>query len=178
MISLWNYQSQYLIQSRTAGAPSLCLNMAAEAWEDELATSEPDLEKEKSKEEAGSSATTQVKAKAKAKVKAKAKSKAAADGKSADVRICPCPSCDEPIKKKVLYCESHQRCFQNMEYQRSTQEDEEAAAAYDAAMANPTTAAEEVQIFGENNPGDQKYKRKTLLEWGRFIKKYGHRVEM
>jgi len=115
--------------------------------------------------------------KSKQKVKAKGKAKAKAKAQVAEEPSCNCPHCDEPKKKKSPYCDRHTKCFQNMSYQRTNQDDAEAAAAYDAAMANPTTAAEEVETFGEVNPGDAKYKRKTLLEWARFIKKFGHRVE-
>lgn len=98
-------------------------------------------------------------------------------GKNKEVRPCGCPSCEEPVKGHSKYCERHNRLYQDMEYQRGQCQDEEACAAYVKAMANDTTAALEVEKFGFDNPGDARYKRKTMLEWCRFKRSYGHRVE-
>ena len=69
-----------------------------------------------------------------------------------------------------------------MEYQRAQLENEkppdrEAMEAYDKAMKHPVNQALEVEKFGFDNPGDAKYKRKVLIEWRNFKRKYCTRHE-
>ena len=49
-----------------------------------------------------------------------------------------------------------------MEYQRSLIQDADAAEAYDTAMADPVSAAMEVEKFGLDNPADNKFEEEVL----------------
>lgn len=115
---------------------------------------------------------------------AQAKGKATAKGKSrgrksapAGAASCSCPSCESARKGHSKYCERHKRNYDNMMYQRSRNENEEERKAFDAAMANTISQAQEVERFGIENPGDMKYKRHNLIQWCRFTRQYGQRTE-
>lgn len=158
------------------------MNAMNDDWDEEMLNEEvkaEDGEPERDQDEDAikqDSGKAHMKGKAKAKPRA-AKAKAGAGGSSSSVSTCSCPSCENLRKGHSKYCERHKRNYDNMLYQRSRNENEEERKAFDAAMANMVTQAQEVEKFGFDNPGDSKYKKQSLIQWSRFTRQYGQRTE-
>ena len=60
--------------------------------------------------------------------------------------------------------------------QREDAGDEEAKQAFEAAMSNDYTAGQEVAKFAERNPPDQKYARKSFIDWTAFKEVHGKKI--
>ena len=96
----------------------------------------------------------------KGKAKAKAKSKG-----PAVVKTCFILTCDDECVKSKRWCKKHNQTFDNMFYQAKKENEIESL---ETAMSNP----EAMEEFDEENPSEGKWRRKKLIVWSQFKRKY------
>ena len=98
--------------------------------------------------------------------KAKAKPKAKAE-------VCPCimPGCDEDRYRRLRFCTLHRYSVDNM---KSQAEEKGTIGVYEEAMKDDSTTIEIIQEWEEINPPGKKWRKKAVLNWGRFQQRFGN----
>ena len=115
------------------------------------------------------------KGKSKAKAKAKAGSGGSRPGKG------PCLCCKEPRHANSRFCKDHKRSYDSMAYQAKKAEEQGEAGSVEAfnnSMADDFSAKAAIEKFCEINPPDQRYSRKSFIDWADFKKTFGQRTDI
>ena len=114
-------------------------------------------------------------AKGKAKARAKAGSAGSRPGKA------PCLCCKEARHANSRFCKEHKRSYDSMAYQAKKAEQQGeggAVQAFNNSMADDFSAKAAIEKFCEANPPDQRYARKSFIDWADFKKTYGQRTDI
>lgn len=85
----------------------------------------------------------------------------------------PCLCCSEPRVSNSRFCTVHKRSSDNLRWQSENSGDPEAEALFKQKFAEDDVARQMTIDFTRENPPDQKYKRKKLMDWAAFKQQHG-----
>ena len=108
----------------------------------------------------GEPAATKRSAKAKAKPKAKM-----------EPLSCIMQCCDEDRYRRLRFCTLHRYSVDNI---KSQAEEKGTIGVYEEAMKDDSTTIEMIQKWEEINPPGKKWRKKAVLNWGRFQQRIGN----
>jgi hypothetical protein len=85
-----------------------------------------------------------------------------------------CVACGEKeMATKSRFCDVHKRAYDTMRWQakKASKEDD-----FNKIMGNPTKMQLAILDFCKENPADQKFMRKTKIDWHQWLQTYGSRL--